>query len=97
MALWVVLWVLAFGADQEVGEAEKHLTRLSKTEFQNGTLVSGNMDQNLRNPSCLILSHTHMAFFCGNSGSILQPRWINPCVLIAMNPHENHGTPPFKK
>ena len=23
------------------------------------TLVSGNMDQNLRNPSCLILSYTH--------------------------------------
>ena len=24
------------------------------------TLVSGNMDQNLRNPSCLILTHTHI-------------------------------------
>ena len=31
-----------------------------KTGTQNRTLVSGNMDQNLRNPSCLILSHTHM-------------------------------------
>ena len=33
----------------------------SKKRCQNGTLVSGNMDQNLRNPSCLILSHTQMA------------------------------------
>ena len=32
----------------------------SKTLSQTGTLVSGNMDQNLRNPSCLILSHTHV-------------------------------------
>ena len=31
-----------------------------KTGTQNGTLASGNMDQNLRNPSCLILSHTHV-------------------------------------
>ena len=38
----------------------------SKNRYQNGTLVSGNMYQNLRNPS----SHTHMALaypqaFCG--------------------------------
>ena len=32
----------------------------SKNRYQNGTLVSRNMDQNLRNPSCLILSHTHV-------------------------------------
>ena len=32
----------------------------SKNRYQNGTLVSGNMDQHLRNPSCLILSHTPM-------------------------------------
>ena len=32
----------------------------SKNRYQNGTLVSGNMDQNLRNPSCLILSHIQM-------------------------------------
>ena len=25
--------------------------------------VSGNMDQNLRNPTCLILSHTHVGVF----------------------------------
>ena len=29
----------------------------SKNRYQNGTLVSGNMDQNLPNPFCLILSH----------------------------------------
>ena len=32
----------------------------SKNRYQNGTLVSGNMDQNLRNPSCFISSHTHV-------------------------------------
>ena len=31
----------------------------SKMCTENGTLVRGNMDQNLRNPSSLILSHTH--------------------------------------
>ena len=35
----------------------------SKNWYQNGTLVSGNMDQNLRNPSCLILSHTHIYIY----------------------------------
>ena len=34
---------------------------VSRIGTPNGTLVSGNMDQNLRNPSCLILSHTHIA------------------------------------
>ena len=32
----------------------------STNRYQNGTLVSGNMDQNLRNPSWSILSHAHM-------------------------------------
>ena len=31
-----------------------------KTGTENGTLVSGSMDQNPRNPSCLILSHTQI-------------------------------------
>ena len=30
-----------------------------KTRYQNGTLVSGNMDQNLRSPGGLLLTHTH--------------------------------------
>ena len=34
----------------------------SKNRYQDGTLVRGNMDQNLRRPSCLILSHTHLGF-----------------------------------
>ena len=34
--------------------------RGSKNRYQHGALVSGNMDQNLRNPSCFILSHTHI-------------------------------------
>ena len=33
----------------------------SKNRYQNGTLVSENMDPNLQNPSCLILSHSHLA------------------------------------
>ena len=33
----------------------------SKNRYQNGTLVIGNMGQNLRNPSCLILSHTQVS------------------------------------
>ena len=37
----------------------------SKNRYQNGTLVSGNMDQNLRNSSCLIMSHTHIYHFGG--------------------------------
>ena len=32
----------------------------SKNRYQNGTLVSGNMDQNPHNPSCLILSHSQI-------------------------------------
>ena len=35
----------------------------SKNRYQNGTLVSGNMDQNLPTPSRLILSHTQLP--CG--------------------------------
>ena len=34
----------------------------SRNRYQNGTLASGNMDQNLRNPSCLILSHAQVVF-----------------------------------
>ena len=30
----------------------------SKNRYQNGTLVIGNMDQNLRNPFCLLLSQS---------------------------------------
>ena len=33
----------------------------SKNRYQTGTLASGNMHQNLRNPSSLILSHTHVS------------------------------------
>ena len=32
-----------------------------KHEFQNGTLVKGTKDEDLRNPSCLIVSHTQMS------------------------------------
>ena len=39
---------------------DEHMAVAQKKRYQNGTLVSGNMDQNLRNPSCLILSHTRI-------------------------------------
>ena len=45
-----MIWILTHG----------HMAVAQKTGTQNGTLVSGNMDQNLRNPSCLILSHAHI-------------------------------------
>ena len=45
--------------------------RGSKNRYQNGTLVSGNMDQNLRNPSCFILSHTH----------VYDPKFTSPSTL----------------
>ena len=35
----------------------------SNNRCQHGSLVSGNMDQRLRNPSCLNLSHTHLASY----------------------------------
>ena len=31
-----------------------------KNMYQNGTLVNGSKEYNLRNPSCLLLSHTHL-------------------------------------
>ena len=37
-----------------------HMAVAQKKRYHNGTLVSGNMDQHLRNPSCIILSHTHV-------------------------------------
>ena len=38
---------------------------------KNGTLASGNMEQHLRNPSCLILSHSHIktAGLCSKSSA----------------------------
>ena len=42
------------------GSPKRHIHGCgSKNRYQNGILASGNMDQNLRNPFCLILSHTH--------------------------------------
>ena len=46
----------------------------SKNRYQNGSLVSGNMGQNLRNPSCLILSHTQMGFEPQMASELLFPK-----------------------
>ena len=43
----------------------------STTRHHNGTLVSGNMDQHLRNLSCLIWSHCHLWV------NRKTPRWIS--------------------
>ena len=53
----VLPWPLRFGVF-----AKEPLGCGSKKRYQNRTLVSGNMDQDLRSPSCLILSHTHFSF-----------------------------------
>ena len=47
----------------------------SKKQYQNGTLVSGNMDQNLRILSCLILSHTQC--WPGLQGPFLFPLHVH--------------------
>ena len=42
---------------------ELHVSRYgcgSKIRAQNGTVVKGNVDRNLRSPGGLILTHTHM-------------------------------------
>ena len=39
---------------------KRHIWLWVNNRYQNGTLVSGNMDQNLRNPSWLIVSHAHL-------------------------------------
>ena len=56
----------------------------SRIGTPNGTLVSGNMDQNLRSPGGLILTHTHMggsSFLDGPNG------WLVPFGL-ALKPRE---------
>ena len=52
MTAWILSCVSCFG--------DLVVDKKNKKRYQHGTLVSGNMDQNLRNPSCLILSHTHL-------------------------------------
>ena len=50
----------------------------SKNRYQNGTLANGNMSQTLRNPSCLILGHTHVAVespVLSTSSPLLCRRW----------------------
>ena len=56
----------------------------SKNRYQDGTLVSGNMDQNLHNPSSLILSHAHMhpklarGMDCGPKSALLRCSRMHP-------------------
>ena len=57
----------------------------SRNRYQNGTLVSGNMNQNLRNPSCLILSHTNV-FSRGSSSFNVKD---NPCSRQRKRPARN--------
>ena len=52
----------------------------SKNRYQNGTLVSGNMDQTLRNPSCLILSNIHTYIYIYTH---IVPKHIWPSPWVA--------------
>ena len=45
----------------------------SKNRYQNGTLVSGVMEQNLRNPPWLILSHAQVANGCSSTPKMGSP------------------------
>ena len=47
----------------------------SKKCTQNGTLVSGNMDQNLRSPGGLILTHTYMGHSISHSLPLAPPSY----------------------
>ena len=60
----------------------------SKIGTQNGTLVSGNMDQNLWSPGGLILTHTHLETQQGEpressdpEGSLMRPRIVTHSQL----------------
>ena len=61
----------------------------SKNRYQNGTLVSGNMDQNLRNPSCLILIHSHIYIYIYQEVLVLITTTITATVQTRMR---NSGT-----
>ena len=58
-----------------------HMAVAQQTGTQNGTLVSGNMDQTLRNPPSVILSHTHMNVDARKHQPRCKPAEIhrNPC------------------
>ena len=64
-----------------------HMAVAQKTGTQNGTLVSGNMDQNLRNPSYLILSHTHIGSLCFDTQVL---PW-DTCAALRAERHADHG------
>ena len=59
----------------------------SKNRYQNGTLVSGNMHQNLRNPSCSILSHSHIDVSLVCTTYQLETAGICPSVSIGVLVH----------
>ena len=59
-----------FSGDWDVHWGYGLLTH-SHMSYQNGTLANGTKDQNLRNPSCLISSHSHMSDSTRSPG--LQP------------------------
>ena len=54
----------------------------SKNRYQNGTLVSGNMDQNPRNPSWSILSHTLLEKLGETSTCNLLLKWGKPALPL---------------
>ena len=68
--------LLSFRSEGHLNDSlhDSNLAAAPKNPYQTGTLVSENMGQNLRNPSCFILSHTHFLVRAG-----VQTR----CILVA--------------
>ena len=65
----------------------------SKNRYQNGTLVRGNMDQHLRNPSCLILSHSQIE--CQNT-ALLPTTHLTAKEIIKPQRRNKRLCPPSK-
>ena len=59
--LFCVVFAVLCNAHLSISLPENgHMAVAQKKRYQHGTLVSENMDQNLRNPPCLMLSHSHI-------------------------------------
>ena len=56
---------------------------LKKRTVPNGARVSGNMDQHLRNPSCVILSQTHVLEVCP-FGNLAGPMLKSPMARLLL-------------
>ena len=69
------------GLEEKLRGSPCHVAVAQTTGTQNGTLASPNMDQHLRTPSCLILSHGHVltCLFFGGGVDVLPNL---PCGIL---------------